>query len=110
MSTARRVGLIHLLLTISATPALAGVSTAGGLAAGESQGGVTDRAYVSAPPHYAYVVERERGSFLDCGDGAETRSTDSSGRDMASLSCGVTLTETTVIPAAAVSARIVVHY
>lgn len=89
---------------------VAAQTTAGGLASGDSQGGVTDRAYVSAPPHYAYVVERQPGSFLDCGDGAETRTTDSAGRDMASLSCGVTLTETTVIPAAAVSARIVVHY
>ena len=110
MSTARRFGLIHLLVTMLATPALAGALTAGGLAAGESQGGVTDRAYVSAPPHYTFVVERQPGSFLDCGDGAETRTTDRAGRDMASLSCGVTLTETTVIPAAAVSARIVVHY
>ena len=105
-----RSGLTHGLFTLILAVAPAVAQTAGGIAAGESQGGVTDRAYVSAPPHYAYVVEREAGSFLDCGDGAETRVTDGAGRDMAALACGVTLTETTVIPAAAVSARVIVHY
>jgi len=84
--------------------------SAGGVAIAEGSGGVTDRAYVSAPPHYLYVVETERGSFLDCGARQETRATDEDGRDMASLRCGVTLTETIVIPAAATSARIIVHY
>lgn len=84
--------------------------TAGGAALGESQGGVTDRAYITAPPNYAYVVEREPGSFLDCGEGMDQRRTDADGRDLAALACGVTLTETVVIPAAAESARIVIHY
>lgn len=84
--------------------------TAGGVALGDSDGGVTDRAYVSAPPNYLYVVEKEPGSFLDCGEGREARLTDGSGRDLAGLACGVTLTETMVIPAAADSARIIVHY
>lgn len=84
--------------------------SAGGVAVGEGNGGITDRAYVSAPPNYVYVVEKERGSFLDCGAGKETRATDGDGRDMAGLRCGVTLTETIVIPAAAESARIIVHY
>lgn len=90
--------------------ALAGESTAGGLAVGESQGGVTDRAFVTAPPNWSYVVEREPGSFLDCGMGMDARVTDEDGRDLAALRCGVTLTETIAIPAAAESARIIVHY
>ena len=84
--------------------------SAGGLALGESHGGITDHAYVIAPPNWLYIVEKERGSFLDCGEGQETRSTDASGRDVAELTCGVTLTETIVIPAASTSARIIVHY
>lgn len=83
---------------------------AGGVALGEGHGGVADEAFVIAPPHYLYVVEKGRGSFLDCGEGQETRSTDESGRDKAALSCGVTLTETIVIPAASASARITIHY
>lgn len=83
---------------------------AGGVAIGEGHGGVADEAYVIAPPNYLYVVEKGRGSFLDCGEGQETRSTDESGRDTAALSCGVTLTETIVIPAASASARITIHY
>lgn len=96
-----------------AGPALAGDvggGSAGGVAVGEGAGGITDRAYITAPPNYLYVVEKERGSFLDCGEGRETRATDADGRDRAALHCGVTLTETVVIPAAASSARIVVHY
>lgn len=84
--------------------------TAGGAALGESQGGVTDRAYISAPPNYLYIVEKEPGSFLDCGQGMDRRLTDRAGRDLAGLSCGVTLTETMIIPAAADSARIIIHY
>lgn len=84
--------------------------SAGGLAIGEAHGGIADEAYVIAPPRYLYVVEREPGSFLDCGEGQETRATDEAGRDAAALSCGVTLTETIVIPAASTSARIIVHY
>ena len=84
--------------------------TAGGIAIGDGAGGVTDRAYVTAPPHYLYVVEKERGSFLDCGEGQDVRAADADGRDLATLRCGVTLTETIVIPAAAASARIIVHY
>ena len=87
-----------------------GGETAGSVTIGEGNGGVTDRAYVTAPPNYLYVVEKERGSFLDCGAGQEIRATDGDGRDMAHLRCGVTLTETVVIPAAASSARIIVHY
>lgn len=84
--------------------------TAGGVAIGDGVGGVTDRAYVTAPPYYSYVVEKERGSFLDCGEGRDVRAADRDGRDQAMLRCGVTLTETVVIPAAASSARIVIHY
>ena len=94
-------------------PAQAGEATsgsAGGVAVGEGVGGVTDRAYVMAPPNYLYVVEKERGSFLDCGAGQEARAVDEDGRDLATLRCGVTLTETIVIPAAAASARVIIHY
>ena len=96
--------------TFALAPARAGEPSAGGVALGESHGGITDQAFVIAPPHWLYVVEKERGSFLDCGEGQETRSTDLSGRDIAALTCGVTLTETVVIPAASTSARIIVHY
>ena len=92
---------------------LAGVAFAegaGGVAIGDGAGGITDRAFVQAPPNYLYVVERERGSFLDCGEGQDDRSTDEDGRDVEYLRCVVTLTETVVIPAAASSARIIVHY
>jgi len=84
--------------------------TAGGVAVGDGAAGVTDRAWVTAPPNYFYVVEKERGSFLDCGEGRERRAADNDGRDMAPLRCGVTLTETMVIPAAASSARIIIHF
>ncbi len=84
--------------------------TAGGVAVGDGAAGVTDRAWVTAPPNYLYVVEKERGSFLDCGEGRERRAADDDGRDMAPLRCGVTLTETMVIPAAASSARIIIHF
>ena len=99
-----------LAFAASALGATASAQTAGGVALGDSQGGVTDRAYVSAPPNYLYIVEKEPGSFLDCGEGRETRATDAEGRDLAGLTCGVTLTETMVIPAAAESARLIVHY
>ena len=85
-------------------------AAAGGVAIGDGAGGITDRAYVTAPPNYFYVVEKERGSFLDCGEGQDSRATDEDGRDIAALRCGVTLTETIVIPAAAASAKIIVHY
>jgi len=102
------------ILGLSAGPALAADSssarTAGGLALGESHGGIADQAYVVAPPNFLYVVEKERGSFLDCGEGQELRSTDEAGRDVAELTCGVTLTETIVIPAASTAARIIIHY
>lgn len=98
------------LFLASAAPALAGERSAGGLALGEAHGGIADEAYVIAPPNWLYVVEKERGSFLDCGDGQEARTTDETGRDAAPLTCGVTLTETIVIPAASTSARIIVHF
>lgn len=90
--------------------AAAHAQSAGGISIGDGAGGITDRAFVAAPPNYLYVVEKERGSFLDCGEGQERRATDEDGRDVAFLRCGVTLTETIVIPAAAASARITVHY
>lgn len=86
------------------------VDTAGGVAVGEGAAGVTDHAWITAPPNYSYVVEKEPGSFLDCGEGRETRAADEDGRDMAPLRCGVTLTETVVIPAAASSAKIIIHF
>jgi hypothetical protein len=102
-------GAFAAMLFAAGAAAAAGLG-AGSLALGDSQGGVTDRAYISAPPNWSYVVEREPGSFLDCGAGMDARQTDSDGRDLAGLNCGVTLTETIVIPAVARSARIIVHY
>jgi len=106
------VRLIVAVMFIFAGPARASseAGSAGGVAVGEGAGGVTDRVYISAPPNYVYVVEKERGSFLDCGEGQETRATDGDGRDLAALRCGVTLTETIFIPTAAASARIIIHY
>lgn len=103
-------GILAIFLTI--TPLHAGElgGSAGGVAIGAGHGGITDRAFVTAPPNYFYVVEKARGSFLDCGAGSERRATDRDGRDMATLRCGVTLTETVVIPAAASSAQIIIHY
>ncbi len=97
-------------LTLPASAEELAVPSAGAVSIGEGSGGITDRAYVSAPPNYLYVVEKERGSFLDCGEGQDGRATDEDGRDMAVLRCGVTLTETVVIPTAAASARIIIHY
>lgn len=106
--------LVMVCALLGAGPALAGPSgspgSIGSVALGDAEGGVTDRAYVMAPPNFIYVVERERGSFLDCGEGMDARNTDSAGRDLAGLSCGVTLTETIVIPAASSSARLIIHY
>ena len=82
----------------------------GALSVSEPEDGVAEHAYVVAPPGFLYVVERERGSFLDCGEGFDARLTDEDGRDAAPLTCGVTLTETVVIPAASSSARLIVHY
>lgn len=95
---------------LGAASAQSAGASSGAVALGDGTGGITDRAYVAAPPNYLYVVEKERGSFLDCGEGQDGRATDEDGRDMAVLHCGVTLTETIVIPAAASSARIIVHY
>ncbi|MFZ5618791.1 MAG: hypothetical protein ACOZAA_15865 [Pseudomonadota bacterium] len=116
MCASRKQEVNAALLAICLSAALSGPAraggerSAGGLALGESHGGIADQAYVVAPPDWLYVVERERGSFLDCGEGQEVRKTDESGRDAAELTCGVTLTETIVIPAASASARIIVHF
>ncbi len=85
-------------------------ASAGSLALGEASGGVTDRAYISAPPNWLFSIEREPGSFLDCGEGMDSRATDGDGRRMEPLNCGVTLTETIAIPAASASARLVIHH
>lgn len=114
MCANRKQWVNRLIGAVASAAALAGTalasSEAGGVAIGESHGGVADEAFVIAPPDYLYVVEKEPGSFLDCGEGQETRKTDASGRDAATLYCGVSLTETIVIPAASVSARIIIHY
>ena len=114
MCANRKQWVNGLLASVAAVAALSGTALAageaGGVAIGEGHGGVADEAFVIAPPNYLYVVEKEPGSFLDCGEGQETRKTDESGRDAAALSCGVSLTETVIIPAASVSARIVIHY
>ncbi len=85
-------------------------ASAGSVALGEASGGVTDRAYIAAPPNWLFSIEREPGSFLDCGEGMDSRATDGDGRRMEPLTCGVTLTETIAIPAASASARLVIHH
>lgn len=104
------VNLAAAIAILSGGYVAAAEPSAGGLALGEGHGGITDEAYVMAPPDWLYVVEKEPGSFLDCGEGQDARATDEAGRDVAELSCGVTLTETIVIPAASTSARIIVHF
>ena len=103
---------IATIVAIASTfsPLAASAQSAGGVALGDSAGGVTDRAYVVAPPNWTFVVEREAGSFLDCGEGMDARIADGDGRNLTPLRCGVTLTETVVIPAASASARLIVHY
>lgn len=112
---ARRKHLVNPILAAATFLSVCGAASAGeggagGLALGEGRSGITDRAYVIAPPNWLYVVEKEPGSFLDCGAGMEVRATDPDGRDLAALTCGVTLTETVVIPAASASAKIIIHY
>ena len=96
---------------------VAGVAYAGDSGAGvsrvvigERSAGITDRAYVMGPPDTLYVAEISPGSFLNCGERREARRTDADGRDLAEMTCGVTLTETVVIPAASTSASFTVHY
>ena len=62
----------------------------GAVAPGESEGGITDRAFVVAPPKWSYAVERQRGSFLDCGEGMDLSQSDENGRGLTRLTCGVT--------------------
>ena len=109
-TTWRALTAIAASVVVMNATALAQDSTSGGVAIGEADAGVTDRAYVTAPPNYAYIIERGAGSFLDCGEGMDSHKTDEAGRDTAFLQCGVTLTETIFIPTAAASARIIVHY
>ncbi len=86
------------------------VDSAGSISAGDSHGGVINELHVMAPPGWVYQVERQPGSFVDCGKGRENRISDKNGRDSANLACGVTITETLVIPAASESARLIVHF
>lgn len=95
---------------VSAAFAAEPAGSVGGIALGDSEGGITDRAFVVAPPDYQYIVERDSGSFINCGEGMDVRVTDGDGRDLAPLRCGVTLTETVVIPTASESARLIVHF
>ncbi|MEO1015029.1 MAG: hypothetical protein AAFX08_07550 [Pseudomonadota bacterium] len=98
------------IAALAVSPAAAETPAAGGVALADARDGVTDAAFVVAPPNYRYVVAREPGSFVDCGAGAEAKATDESGRGVAGLACAVTLTETIVIPAASRSARVIIHY
>lgn len=84
--------------------------SAGAVAVGDGAAGVTDKIFVAAPPNYRFVVQRAPGSFLDCGAGQDARTADADGRDAPPLYCAVTLTETMVIPAAAASATVIVHF
>ena len=82
----------------------------GQIAIGDGSGGITDRAFVVAPPNSYFEVQIRPGSFLNCGNQTESGVADGDGRFQASMTCGVTLTETVVIPAASESATITVHY
>lgn len=84
--------------------------TASGLAPGKSSGGVIDQLFVVAPPGWQFTLETHAGSFVDCGDVSQTLQTDTAGRHTVAMSCGVTITETLVIPTASQSARVVIHH
>lgn len=85
-------------------------NTAGSIAPGPTSGGIISELYVAAPPNYHFQLEKTPGSFVNCGEGFNGQTADKNGRQTTTLSCGVTITETLVIPAAAQSARLVVHY
>ena len=77
---------------------------------GPSKGGVIDTLYVTAPKNTLYTLEKQPGSFVDCGTSREMRRTDQDGREAVTLSCGVTITETLVIPAASERALMIIHF
>ncbi|MGV6801202.1 MAG: hypothetical protein ACWA5L_04700 [bacterium] len=82
----------------------------GTLVLGENIGGMSEVAYFIAAPDSEINYTLEPGSFLDCGTGKEKNQTDEDGRGQIRLSCGVTLTETLIIPAASQPARLIIHY
>ncbi|MEM8986592.1 MAG: hypothetical protein AAGC95_07700 [Pseudomonadota bacterium] len=83
---------------------------AGGLALGETFGGVTDRAYAMGPPNFAYVVKRSPGAFLDCGAAMEMEAHNDAGLSDVALDCGVTLSETVSVPRVGAKASLTIHY
>ena len=85
-------------------------ASASSIVAGRSHGGIINELYVTVPPSWSYQVERVSGSFVDCGSGVSEHAGDPNGRGQIRLSCGVTLTETLVIPAASQSAKFVIHH
>lgn len=104
------VGLTESAVAASASQQDARPEAAGSVALGEPDGGITDHVFVAAPPNFQVVIERNSGSFVDCGDGMDLTRTDAAGRRMSDLDCRVTLTETVVIPAASASATVIIHY
>ncbi len=99
-------------LLVSSAQAQTGQPSAeiGGVALGENLGGVLDRVFVAAPPNWQFTVALTPGSFLDCGSGMAVAQTADDGRDVFPVSCGVTLTETLVIPSASRPAQLIIHY
>lgn len=87
-----------------------GAIAVGGVALGDSYGGVTDRAYVLGPPNWAFTTTRASGAFLDCGAGEDLSSLDENGQKTLRLDCGVTLTETVSVPRVGARARLIVHF
>lgn len=90
-----------------ADPATAAI---GGVVEGENLGGMADSLHVVAPPNWQLVMEIAPGTFLDCGKGMQLLQADDDGRTKVPLSCGVTLTETLVIPSASKPAELIIHY
>lgn len=82
----------------------------GAVVLGENIGGMTDRVFFIAGPNDAVTYELSPGSFLDCGAGQEVASADRDGRGQIALTCGVSLTETLVVPSAGEPARLTVYY
>ena len=107
----RVTGLVLIAFMMSAFQAPPGEADGfGAVQQGENIGGMADEVHVIAPPHWLVVMEVKPGSFLDCGKGMKLLTTDRDGRTTEPLECGVTLTETLVIPAASKPAEVIIHY
>ena len=114
--------VLGLVLTLAAFGMMAPAAMAGeiapttppqplvGVFAGDNLGGVTDRAFVAAPPGTSFEISVIPGHFLDCGRGSIMRQTDAAGQALIALDCGVTQPETLILPDIGKPALLMVHF